>query len=682
MVHVFARRRAPRASVSDLRECPCPVTDALSLPQQRTCVSTLLDLPENDTPETPDLDDAALAAEIDSVEEHSSTDEADLDDTADSDELSDDSDDAGSDDVGSDDDADDDEGGVRFADLGLAPDIQRAIDELGYERPSPIQAEAIPALIEGRDLIGQAATGTGKTAAFALPMLQRLAEGRSGNRGTAPFGLVLAPTRELAMQVSEAVARYGKGIRARVLAVYGGAPIGPQLGALKRGVDVVVATPGRAIDLINRGALTLDKIEVVVLDEADEMLDMGFVEDIETILQSTPDSRQAVLFSATMPRRIESLARTYLTDPVMVRIRREEVPEGEAPRVRQTAYMVPRSHTTAALGRILELERPTAAIVFCRTRADVDAVTEALTGRGLRAEALHGGMDQEHRTRVVDRLRNGRTDLLVATDVAARGLDIDSLTHVVNHDVPKSPESYVHRIGRVGRAGREGVAITLVAPASVRHLRNIERLTGTPVPVAPVPTVADLAGARVERTKATLRERLLADRKTAGRGADDGVAAMIAALSDEFDAIEVAAAAVRMARDVSGAPEDEIDIPVVSAPRERRDRDGRGGPGGRRDREFGGSRGQGPRPPRAGTTRLFVSAGRAAGVRPQDIVGALANESRLSGRDIGAIQIHERHALVEVPEHAADDVLRSLRGVTTLKGRRANVRRDRAEARS
>ncbi|GAA4877225.1 DEAD/DEAH box helicase [Pseudonocardia benzenivorans] len=658
-------------------------------------MTTLLDLPENDHPETPEFDDAALAAEIDSVEDVAPTDashDSDSDEsigdsvesTGDVDESADDSAEDSNDESDDSDDSDDtddpDEGGVRFADLGLAPELQRALDELGYERPSPIQAEAIPSLIDGRDLIGQAATGTGKTAAFALPMLQRLAQERRGSRGTAPLGLVLAPTRELAMQVTEAIARYGKGLRARVLAVYGGAPIGPQLGALKRGVDVVVATPGRAIDLINRGALSLDELEVVVLDEADEMLDMGFVEDIETILQATPDTRQAVLFSATMPRRIEVLARTYLTDPVLVRIQREEVPEGEAPRVRQTAYMVPRSHTTAALGRILELERPTAAIVFCRTRADVDAVTEALTGRGLRAEALHGGMDQEHRTRVVDRLRNGRTDLLVATDVAARGLDIDQLTHVVNHDVPKSPESYVHRIGRVGRAGREGVAITLVAPASVRHLRNIERLTGTPVPVAPVPTVADLAGARVERTKVALRERLLTDRQSAGRGADDGVAAMIASLAEEFDAVEVAAAAVRIARDVSGAPEDEIDIPVVSAPREgRRERDGRGGPAGRR--EFGGSRGQGPRPPKAGTTRLFVSAGRAAGVRPQDIVGALANESRLSGRDIGAIQIHERHALVEVPEHAADEVLRALRGVTTLKGRRANVRRDRATAR-
>ncbi|MCE3553900.1 DEAD/DEAH box helicase [Pseudonocardia sp. RS11V-5] len=563
--------------------------------------------------------------------------------------------------------------------MGLAPGILGVLAELGYESPSPIQAEAIPSLIEGRDLLGQAATGTGKTAAFGLPLLQRLSEtDRGGERR--PYGLVLAPTRELAMQVNEAITRYGSAIGARVLAVYGGAPIGPQLGALKRGVDVVVATPGRAIDLMNRGALSLDALATVVLDEADEMLDMGFAEDIETILQATPADRQAVLFSATMPRRIESLAREYLQNPVTVRIAREEVPAGEAPRVRQTAYMVPRTHTTTALGRILELERPTAAIVFCRTRADVDAVTETLTARGLRAEALHGGMDQEHRTRVVERLRSGRTDLLVATDVAARGLDIEQLTHVVNHDVPKSPEAYVHRIGRVGRAGREGVAITLVPSGAIRHLRNIERLIGKSVPVAPVPTVADLKQARLERTRTELREQLVADLRApvtlnSGDADPDGVRAMVESLAGEFDALDVAAAAVRIARAGSTTADDEIDIPTLSAPREGR---------GPRDRDRGpregrpGGRGQGARPPRAGATRLFVSAGRAAGIRPQDIVGALANESRLSGRDIGAIQIHERHSLVEIPEHAADDVLRSLRGVTTLKGRRANVRRDRA----
>jgi ATP-dependent RNA helicase DeaD len=276
-------------------------------------------------------------------------------------------------------------------------------------------------------------------------------------------------------------------------------------------------------------------------------------------------------------------------------------------------------------------------------------------------------MDQEHRTRVVERLRSGRTELLVATDVAARGLDIDLLTHVVNHDVPQSSEAYVHRIGRVGRAGREGVAITLVPPSKVHAMRAVERLTGQPIEFAPVPTAADLRAARLERTAAALRERLVADLLDEESG--DGVREMLAGLASEFDPVDVAAAAVRLLQAATGAPDDADDIPVVT-PRsggERREPRGRGGAAG-------------TRPPKAGTTRLFVNAGRASGVRPQDIVGALANESSLSGRDIGAIQIHERHALVEIPEHAADDVLRSLRGGTTLKGRRTNVRRDRGFA--
>ncbi len=580
-----------------------------------------------------------------------------------------DADDNGDPDDGSDAGSDETEGPA-FADLGLAPQLLTELDELGYETPSPIQAEAIRPLIDGRDLLGQAATGTGKTAAFALPMLQRMADGRAGrDRGAKPFGLVLAPTRELAMQVGEAVARYGRGVGAKVVTVYGGAPIGPQLGTLRRGVDIVVATPGRAIDLIERKALSLDSVEVAVLDEADEMLDMGFIEDIERILSSTPPTRQTVLFSATMPGRIMTLAGKHLNDPVDIRVGSAPTPEGEAPKVRQTAYHVPRSHVTMALGRVLEMERPTAAIVFCRTRADVDAVTETLTGRGLRAEALHGGMDQEHRTRVVERLKSGRTDLLVATDVAARGLDIDTLTHVVNHDVPSSPESYVHRIGRIGRAGREGVAITLVTPASVRHLRGIERLTGSAVPTRPVPSVADLQAARLERTAVAVREQIASDES------DDGVHELVLELAREHDLATVAAAAIRMARSGTSAPDDEVEIPEVRSRGGGRDREPGSGP-----RREPGSRGQGARPPKAGTTRLFVSAGRASGVRPQDIVGALANESRLSGRDIGAIQIHERHALVDIPEHAADDVLKTLRGGTTLKGRKANVRRDRDAA--
>ncbi len=565
-----------------------------------------------------------------------------------------------------------------FADLPLRAELLAVVEELGYTHPSPVQAEAIAPLVEGRDLIGQAATGTGKTAAFALPMLERLAEIRpQRGRGDAPFGMVLAPTRELALQVSEAVSRYGAHLGARVVTVYGGAPVGPQWKALQNGVDVVVATPGRAIDLMNRGALRLSELETIVLDEADEMLDMGFVEDIEILLDATPDTRQAVLFSATIPRRIEALAQKYLREPVIVRIRREEVPEGEAPKVRQTAYLVPRTHTTAALGRVLEAERPRAAIVFCRTRLDVDAVTETLTARGLRAEALHGGMDQEHRTRVVERLRSGRTELLVATDVAARGLDIDLLTHVVNHDVPQSSEDYVHRIGRVGRAGREGVAITLVPPSKMYALRNVERLTGQPITIAAVPTAADLRVARLDRTRIALEETLLGV-DGAETGEADDVRAMLAGLAAEHDLLEVATAAILRLQSAAGTPDDGEDIPVVSAGRGggRSDRSDRFDRSDRSERP-GKGRGAGQRPPKSGMTRLFVNAGRAGGVRPQDIVGALANESNLSGRDIGAIQIHERHALVEVPEHAADDVLRSLRGSTTLKGRRANVRRDR-----
>jgi ATP-dependent RNA helicase DeaD len=566
-----------------------------------------------------------------------------------------------------------------FSDLPLPAELLAVVAELGYTSPSPIQAQAIAPLVDGHDLLGQAATGTGKTAAFALPMLTRLLEMRATqSRGDAPFGMVLAPTRELALQVAEAITRYGAGLYggrgARVATVYGGAPVGPQWKALQQGTDVIVATPGRAIDLSARGALRLAELEVVVLDEADEMLDMGFVEDIETLLDQTPDTRQAVLFSATMPRRIETLAQKYLRQPITVRIRREEVPAGEAPKVRQTAYLVPRSHTTAALGRVLEAERPTAAIVFCRTRADVDAVTETLTGRGLRAEALHGGMDQEHRTRVVERLRSGRTELLVATDVAARGLDIDLLTHVVNHDVPQTAEAYVHRIGRVGRAGREGVAITLAPPSKVHALRAVERLTGQPITIAPVPTAADLRVARLERTRAAIEEKLA--------GEPDEIEAIremltgLASSDSDHGMLDIAAAAIALMQDATGAPDDAEDIPVVAAPRS-----GGARTGGRPDREPRGRGGAaGTRPPKAGTTRLFVNAGRASGVRPQDIVGALANESNLSGRDIGAIQIHERHALVEIPEHAADDVLRSLRGSTTLKGRRANVRRDRGFA--
>ncbi|MDO8188078.1 DEAD/DEAH box helicase [Conexibacter sp. JD483] len=562
-----------------------------------------------------------------------------------------------------------------FADLELRAELLDALTRLGYEEPTPIQREAIPPLVEGRDLLGQAATGTGKTAAFALPILERLSPGR---QTVEPAALVLVPTRELAVQVSEALHRYGKALGARVLPIYGGQPIGRQLGALRRGVDVVVGTPGRVQDHISRGTLPLGALEMVVLDEADEMLDMGFADEIEAILEQTPDEAQTVLFSATMPPRIDRIARRHLTEPVRIEIARE-TPAGESPLVRQTAYVVARAHKPAALGRVLDVESPTAAIVFCRTRDEVDTLTESLNGRGYRAEALHGGMTQEQRDRVMNRLRSGAAELLVATDVAARGLDVDTLTHVFNYDVPSSPESYVHRIGRVGRAGREGAAITLAEPREHRYLKSIERIARAKIQIQKIPTVADLHARRLEMTRAALSEVLTDD---AGGEHDrlDRFRVVVETLTDEFDVMEVALAAVKLAHEALGGGGDEEEIPEPQQKPfkerpPRRDGDGRGprpgggGPGGPR----GGNRG-----PSGPTTRIYVGLGRRVGMRPQDLVGAITGESQLTGREIGAIEIQDRFSLVEVPLEAADGVIAALRA-STVKGKRATVRRERFE---
>jgi ATP-dependent RNA helicase DeaD len=538
-----------------------------------------------------------------------------------------------------------------FADLGLRPELLQELTALGYEEPTPIQREAIAPLLAGRDLLGQAATGTGKTAAFALPILQQLPP----SRGKEPAALVLAPTRELAMQVSEAFHRYGKALGTRVFPVYGGTPIGRQLRELQRGVDVVVGTPGRVLDHLSRGTLRLGAVQTIVLDEADEMLDMGFAEDIEAILTAAPHDRQTVLFSATMPPQIERVARRHLRSPVRITIAREPLASGAAPLVRQSAYVVARAHKSAALGRVLDVEAPESALVFCRTREEVDTLTQTLNGRGYRAEALHGGLTQEQRDRVMGRLRAGTTDLLVATDVAARGLDVDQLTHVVNYNVPSAAEAYVHRIGRVGRAGREGVAITLAEPREHRMLQQIERLTGQRIAVEKLPTVADLRSRRLELTRVALRESLLADSFDPFRG-------VVETLTDEFDMMDVALAAVKLAHEAGGVETDEVDIPqapvssATSAPRSK------GGPPGRG--------------PKTATTRLYVGMGRSAGIRPQDLVGAITGESSLSGRDIGAIAISDRFALVEIPLTAADEVIAALRG-TLIKGRKATVRRER-----
>jgi ATP-dependent RNA helicase DeaD len=555
---------------------------------------------------------------------------------------------------------DDNETTDGFAALGLRDELLSALGALGYEEPTPIQREAIPQLIAGHDLLGQAATGTGKTAAFALPVLQRLAPAQ-GDR-TGPVALILVPTRELAMQVSEATYKYGHELGARVVPIYGGQHIGRQLDALRRGVDVVVATPGRALDHLRRGTLSLDGVQVVVLDEADEMLDMGFAEDLEAILEATPPQRQTVLFSATMPPRINAIARRHLREPVRVQIAAAATEAGTMPLVRQLAYVVPRFHKAAALGRILDVEAPTATIVFCRTRGEVDELTETLNGRGYRAEALHGGMDQEQRDRVMGRLRSGTAELLVATDVAARGLDVEQLTHVVNYEVPAAPESYVHRIGRVGRAGREGVAITLAEPREQRLLQNIERLTKQKIEIAKIPTVADLRAKQMEQTLATVREALDADDL-------EQYARLLDVLSEDHDVADVALAALKLAHEATGATLDEAEIPDLAAKWER--------PAPEPNPARGPRASTGARRQLSDTTataRIYVGAGRAEQVRPQDLVGAIANETRLTGRDIGAIKVGDHYSIVEVPAAALDEVLTAM-SRTSLRGKRVTVRR-------
>ena len=551
-----------------------------------------------------------------------------------------------------------------FAALGLDAAIVQAVASLGYEEATPVQREAIPLLLEGRDLLVQAETGTGKTAAFALPMLHRLS-GLGGEERRRTKGLVLVPTRELAMQVAEAIHKYARGGRATVVPLYGGAPMLQQLRALERGATVVVATPGRALDHLRRQTLRLDTVSMLILDEADEMLDMGFAEDLDAILEATPSQRQTALFSATLPSRILSIASRHLRDPARIAIAREKPAAGKLPRVRQTAYIVARAHKPASLERVLETENPDSALVFCRTRLEVDSLVEMLNAHGHRAEALHGGMEQRQRDRVMGRFREGALDLLVATDVAARGLDIERLSHVINYDVPASAETYVHRIGRTGRAGRGGTAITLVEPREHRLLRAMEGATKQKIEVAPVPTVADLRARRLEITRASLRERLIA-------GGLEHTRVVVESLANEFDIVDIAAAAVQLAHAAAGGDGDDREIPVPPSPSKQPQR--------RPERPLKTARGRLPQAESARTagalTRLFVAAGRRAGIRPGDLVGAITGELGIPSSAIGAIEINDGFSLVEVPESMADDVIDAL-CATSIRGVKVTVRRER-----
>jgi ATP-dependent RNA helicase DeaD len=513
-----------------------------------------------------------------------------------------------------------------FDALGLDPRISATVVALGFTTPTPIQQQAIPPLIEGRDLIGRAATGTGKTAAFGLPLLHRLAKYEEG-----PRGLVLVPTRELAAQVSAALTSFAAGTGTRVLAVYGGAPILTQTKALQRGVDVVVATPGRAVDLMNRGALSLDRICFAVLDEADEMLDLGFAEELEVILAAVPETRQQALFSATLPQRLQAMVTKSMKDPVRVDVAPEVPVDGEAHRITLIGHLVHPDDKPAALARVLAVEAPRSALVFCRTREDVDSLAELLVSRGQRAEALHGGLSQAERDKVIARLRTGAATLVVATDVAARGLDVEHVTHVVHYDLPESAETWVHRTGRTGRAGREGTAIALVTPRERRRIANLQAAIGRTIDARPLPTAEALRAVRLER----LREQV--DGVDAERDAEalTALRAMVAAHGG--DPVDLAARALRVLLAQQEAPGDTSDLGAGEAPRT--------------------SRYDGP------WTRLRLSVGRADKVLPGDLFRLLVDRAGVPKGRVGAIKIGVRGSSADVPPECVDGVVDALRGV-------------------
>ena len=560
------------------------------------------------------------------------------------------------------------DGADGFAALGISTEIARTLASLGYEEPTPIQKQAIPPLLAGRDVVGQAATGTGKTAAFALPLIERIGSERKETRGRQNVcALILVPTRELAMQVAEAIHKYGRSVGARVLPIYGGQSIHQQLVVLKRGVDVVVATPGRALDHIRRKTLDLSGLRTVVLDEADEMLDMGFAEDLEAILETAPKVRQTALFSATLAPRIKAIAKKHLTNPVNLRIESEKTETGKTPRVRQVAYIVQRQQKAAALGRILDIENPGSAIIFCRTRHEVDELTETLNSRGYRSEAIHGGLSQEQRDRVMKRFRDGGLDLLVATDVAARGLDIGHLSHVVNFDVPPAADAYVHRIGRTGRAGREGTAITLAEPRESRMLRNIEQHTRQKIHIEQVPSVLDLRARRLDKTRIALQQAIES-------GKLDSFRSVVDSLGEEYELLDIAAAALKLAHEAAGNREgDEDEIKIIAPAREDKPSRSKGGKSSEPRSSKAAFAPRGAKNQKM--VRIKIALGRKSGVRPADLVGAIANEAGISGKDIGNIEMGNGFSLVEIPETAVDAVVDAMTGAK-IRGQRVTVSRD------
>ena len=530
---------------------------------------------------------------------------------------------------------------TEFQAFSLHPALMQAVDELGYESPTPIQERAIPALMSGRDVLGQAQTGTGKTAAFALPMLHGLATDDARGRVQ---GLVVAPTRELAIQVAKAVYEYGQHRGVRVLAVYGGQSYSHQISRLRRGVDIVIGTPGRMLDLIRKDVLDLSAVRYLVLDEADEMLSMGFIEDIEAILSETPATRQTALFSATLPEPIRRLADRYMSAPeaIMINPKRITVAETE-----QRYYVVNEEDKLAALTRLLETEEMTSALIFVRTKVRAAELTDALLARGIQAEALHGDLSQPARETVMNRFRRGQVTVLVATDVAARGLDIDDVSHVVNYDIPFDPEVYVHRIGRTGRAGKSGVALMLVTPRERRRLQEIESFTMQPIARAKLPTPADILVRRDAQFLLKMGGQL-----ENGSGNEQALVAQMVAAG--YAVSDIAAAAIRLAR----AQEQQRPIEEIREVPARPQRHAKFEEKPER-RPKRARRRNGEREP--GMVRLWLNVGAAHGIRPRDVVGAIAGETGIPGRAIGAIEIQPQQTFVDVAERHAGQVLHKMK---------------------
>ncbi len=520
-----------------------------------------------------------------------------------------------------------------FVQFGLSDELTKAISELGYEMPSPIQQKTIPMLLEGKDIIGQAQTGTGKTAAFALPILQQIDTTTSRVQA-----LILTPTRELAIQVAEAFHSYAKHLgRVRVLPVYGGQSISQQIKHLRSGVQIVVGTPGRIMDHIRRETINISNLKMVVLDEADEMLNMGFQEDVEWILSHTPETRQTALFSATMPRQVKRIAEQYLKNAVNIEIEQKTM---TVPTISQFYLNVSENQKTDALTRLLETETASgeAVLIFHRTKLGTDALTDKLQARGYAAEAMHGDMSQVQRESVVKKLRSGAVEIVVATDVAARGLDVERISTVINYDMPSDTENYVHRIGRTGRAGREGKAVLFVTPRQQRMLRDIERYTKQKIEPLKMPTQADVAARRV----AILKERIL---KTLTEEDLELYLSLVEDLTDETecDATEIAAAAIFLA-----VGEKPLDVKIEPKPE-----------------RFTFSE--------EGMTRLFIDVGRRHQISPAHVVGAIANEADVPGKAIGAIDVNDRFTLVDVPTQFVSQILERMKR-TRIARQNANIR--------